>query len=586
MCGINGFNFSNIEKIKKMMTMTASRGPDASGVFENNNITLSHNRLSIIDLSKEANQPLTDENLTITFNGEIYNYRELKEKLTLKGHKFKTNSDTEVIVKLYKEYGDKSFSMLSGIFALALWDENSQRLKLIRDIVGVKPLYYYHNINEKKFYFSSLIKSIVENKDNNDLNENALNHYSNFWHNDLSETFFKGIHKVQPGELITFQKNKVDKKKILNFEFSSEITNPKNEIERIFNKQFISDVPVSLSLSGGVDSNLIFYFMNKNLNKKFKTYSVSFEGGSNFDADMAEKNSKLLNFENERVNISSVDFIENIEKVVEIMEEPVGNQNSIANYILSKKISEKVLFTGDGGDEIFTGYDKYKSIYFLSNLKKLGFIKNLNFFSKKNSNRLNFKSSKEYYLSFSEANLMSDQESYYKKFTKTNSQDLNFYHNIDNKKSTLNNVMFMDLQTWIQNDSLARNDKLYMDSGIEVRVPFLDNEMIEKFLFMSEHKKINFFKSNKPYVRKLFSSELANLTKKKQGFNSPFSRWLQNELYDFAKIILSKEYYNASLYLDYKNINKFIDRHKSDKKNSYLLWSLVVLQIFFKKNNF
>ena len=124
MCGINGFNFSDVEKIKRMMSMTASRGPDANGIFENNNITLSHNRLSIIDLSKEANQPFSDEYLTITFNGEIYNYKELKEKLIVKGHKFKTNSDTEVIIKLYKEYEDKSFSMLSGIFAIAIWDEN------------------------------------------------------------------------------------------------------------------------------------------------------------------------------------------------------------------------------------------------------------------------------------------------------------------------------------------------------------------------------------------------------------------------------------------------------------------------------
>ena len=146
--------------------------------------------------------------------------------------------------------------------------------------------------------------------------------------------------------------------------------------------------------------------------------------------------------------------------------------------------------------------------------------------------------------------------------------------------------MFMDLQTWIQNDSLARNDKLFMDSGIEVRVPFLDHEIIEKFLFMSEHKKINFFKSNKPYIRKLFGKELANLTKKKHGFNSPFSGWLQNELYDFAKNILSKEYHNAEKYLNYKNINNFINKHKDNKQNSYLLWSLIVLQIFFKKYNF
>ena len=176
------------------MTLTENRGPDAKGIFESENMTLGHNRLSIIDLSTAANQPLTDDNLTIIFNGEIYNYKSLREKLLLKGVNFKTNSDTEVIIKLFKEYGDDSFKMLSGIFAIAIWDSKKNELVLIRDIVGVKPLYYYHNINEKKFYFSSLIKSILVSKKDNEINNKALNYYLNFWHNDLSETTFKDIY--------------------------------------------------------------------------------------------------------------------------------------------------------------------------------------------------------------------------------------------------------------------------------------------------------------------------------------------------------------------------------------------------------
>ena len=168
MCGINGFNFLDKSKIQKMMTLTENRGPDAKGIFESENMTLGHNRLSIIDLSTAANQPLTDDNLTIIFNGEIYNYKSLREKLLLKGVNFKTNSDTEVIIKLFKEYGDDSFKMLSGIFAIAIWDSKKNELVLIRDIVGVKPLYYYHNTNEKKFYFSSLIKSILVSKKDNE----------------------------------------------------------------------------------------------------------------------------------------------------------------------------------------------------------------------------------------------------------------------------------------------------------------------------------------------------------------------------------------------------------------------------------
>ena len=265
MCGINGFNFLDTDKINKMMTLTENRGPDAKGVFETQEMTLGHNRLSIIDLSKEANQPFNEDHLTIIFNGEIYNYKSLKEKLITKGIKFKTNSDTEVIIKLFKEYGEDSFKMLSGIFAIAIWNSKENELSLIRDIVGVKPLYYYHDINEKKFYFSSLIKSILLSKKDREINNQALNYYLNFWHNDLSETTFKRIYKVLPGELVKFKDNQLSKKKLLRFDFNKKIINPKKEIIRIFEKQLVSDVPVAISLSGGVDSNLIFSIMNKKI---------------------------------------------------------------------------------------------------------------------------------------------------------------------------------------------------------------------------------------------------------------------------------------------------------------------------------
>ena len=585
MCGINGFNFLDKNKIQKMMTLTENRGPDAKGIFESENMTLGHNRLSIIDLSTAANQPLTDDNLTIIFNGEIYNYKSLREKLLLKGVNFKTNSDTEVIIKLFKEYGDDSFKMLSGIFAIAIWDSKKNELVLIRDIVGVKPLYYYHNINEKKFYFSSLIKSILVSKKDNEVNNKALNYYLNFWHNDLSETTFKDIYKVQPGELIKFKENKLYKKKLLKFDFSRKILNPKNEIKRIFEKQLVSDVPVAISLSGGVDSNLIFSIMKESIEKKFKTYSVKFDDGKNIDANVAKHNSQMHNFENIQVNVSHNDFIDSIEKIVEIMEEPVGNQNSIANYILSQKIEEKVLFTGDGGDEIFTGYDKYKSIFLLSKLSKMNFINIFNFSSSKNFSRLKFKKPEEFYLSFSEQNLMQNQSKYFNKFEKIKYQDLSFNHQVNPNESILNNVMFLDIQTWIQNDSLARNDKIFMNNGVEVRVPFLDQEMIENFLYISDYKKIGFFENNKPYIKNLFKNELNELTKKKQGFDSPFSFWLQNKLFDFAKNILSKDYYNGEKYLNYNYIQNFIKDFKNDGKNPYLLWSLIVLQIYLKKFN-
>ena len=593
MCGINGFNFKDDSLAMKMRKFTKSRGPDADGVYIDNFFTLLHDRLSILDLSPSANQPMTFENLTITYNGEIYNFKDLKKELIKFGYQFKTNCDTEVILYLFHKYNVDAFKKLSGIFALAIWDKSNKKLYLIRDKVGVKPLYYYFNNNEKKFYFSSSIKSLLECSKSKILNEDVVYHYSNFGRNDLKETIFKNIYKLAPGELLIFEEenSKYSVKKFLKFNFQQ--NNYSNEdmkatIKQTIKPQLISDVPIALSLSGGVDSNVIYSAMREKFNNNFNIYSFYYKDYEKFNGDFytAQKNAKFYKTPFFPIEISHLDFIDTAEKVVEILEEPLANQCSILNYKMANTIKEKILITGDGGDEIFTGYDSYKSIYIINLLQKLNLLKNFDInFGPKNFRRLFMNNPKDIYLSFSEQNIYKDLEKYYKNMKRYNKNDLKFNHCNDFElKNRLNHVCFLDIDSVIPNDFLIRNDKIFMSQGKEVRVPMLDENLINKFLMMNESKKFaNSFKS-KNLLKKVFNKEIHSLVKGKWGLQSPYAKWLKGPLNTFAKEILSKEYYsNSDKYLNFENIQKMLIKHRKEYYNPALIWSLINLQLFFRK---
>ena len=591
MCGINGFNFRNIDLIKQMSAITSSRGPDNEDWYACKNYTVGHNRLAIIDPEPRSNQPYRFKNYVLSFNGEIYNYLDLKKDLILSGYKFETKSDTEVIIKLFDLEGINSFKKLSGIFALSIYDIDLNKIYLIRDVVGVKPLYYYHDLISKKFIYGSLINSILPSIKSKQLNYNALKSYSNFNRNDYRETFFKNIYKVLPGELIEVENGNYKRTKLLSFKFKNldTNTNTSREINHYFSKQFISDVPVALSLSGGIDSSIIFHELLKNKGSKFTSYSVQFKNSSKYSQDhnIAEIISKNYGVKFQSIEVSSKDFIDNAEKIVDIVEEPTGNTNSISNYILSKNISEKVLFSGDGGDEVFTGYNKYKSIYIISMLNKINIFRNLKLnFKNKNLNRIFMNKSEDLFLSFSEQNLFKDQNKIYNNFRYVNKDGLeeilNHSKNLQNNTS-LSHVMYHDLDTWVTNDILLRNDKIYANKGIEVRVPFLDQIIIEKFLMVSDHKKFGLFFNDKNLLKKSYKEELKMTIKKKLGFNSPFAGWLRKELNEFANVILSKSYYDSSHHINLEGCAKLIKTHKDNYHDPYLIWNLISLQIFLRK---
>ncbi len=591
MCGINGFNFKDLNLLRKMSNLTSSRGPDNEGFFLNHNYSVAHNRLSIIDVEKRSNQPFKFENLVISYNGEIYNYLDLSNNLKNFGYSFETTSDTEVIIKLFHKYGENSFKMLSGIFAFSIYDEEKDTFYLVRDVIGVKPLYYYYDQLTKKFYFSSLIKSLLASNINKELNLSAVRSYANFNRNDLRETYFKKIFKVLPGEMIKVSKNEFQRKKVIELTPNQKVStsNIKRDIEDTFSKQFISDVPVAVSLSGGVDSNLIFSEMHKKLGDNFTSYSVNFKDSKkyNVDHDYAKKISNKFGVKFFSIETSFKDFINRAEDVVNIVEEPTGNTNSIANLVLSENISEKVLFSGDGGDEVFTGYDKYRSISLLSKIIKINFLKSLKInFNSKSFKRLFIDSSKKLYLSFSEQNLFQSQKKIYKNFQFFEENELDNVLNNSKKsnfKPELSNVMAHDLDTWVVNDILLRNDKIYSNKGIELRVPFLDKDLIKNYLMATDLQKFGYRFRNKNLLIKSFKKELSETLKKKYGFNTPFAGWLRSELYEYAKSVLSKEYYDSSSIIDLDECQKLLDLHKKKYYDPFLIWNVINLQIFLRK---
>ena len=581
MCAINGFTYNDPSLLKKMMNCCKNRGPDWEEAYYDQNISLGHNRLSILDVETRSNQPFVYKNLVLSFNGEIYNYLDLKKSLEEKNYKFYTTSDTEVLIKLFFEYNIEAFKKLSGIFSISIWDINKKILYLIRDIVGVKPLYFKEK--NGNLFFSTLINPLLI-EDSKSLNLKAANYFNNFGYNDLSETFYKNIFKLLPGELIIYKDNKIEKKKFLNFNFDKNQSYEliKDKFEKIVKDQTVADVPISISLSGGVDSNILLANMPKNLSSY--TVSYSYKKNKSVDSIFAERRAREFNTNHNEIKITDDDFFDSLESINDLLEEPIGNENMVGNYFLSKKVKEKVLFVGDGGDEIFTGYNKYRSIYFISLLNKINFLRFLKPHSKnKNLNRFFFSTSNEFHLSFSNQNLLSVNK-VFKHFKKIETNDVCFNHFTDKYSDpNLTNVMFADIDTWIQNDVLIRNDKIYMNEGVEVRVPFLDQKMIEDFLLFSSFKKINFFQQTKPLLRKLFKDQLKDTLKIKKGFDSPFNFWIyEKKNIDRIKFFFSKEYYRSDL-IDYDAVSELLNKKI---KNSFEIFSLLVFQIFLKKNNF
>lgn len=615
MCGINGilsreYNSQNEDIVGKMNASMPHRGPDNSGIFADKNIVLGHRRLSIIDLSIEANQPMGDNSgrYTIVYNGEIYNFKKLKKEL--KDYNFKTNSDSETILACYIYFGEKCLEKLEGMFAFAIWDKLEKNLFIARDRIGIKPLYYYYENNN--FIFSSEIRAILNSGiPARKLNTKAVSDYLRYQTVHAPETIVENIKSLMPGEFMNVNKNGISINKyyqISDFKplpIDSNIDEIKKTVSNLLyeavEKRMVADVPFGAFLSGGIDSSIIVGLMSKISTGKVNTFSVSFNDEEYSEAKYARLIAKKFNTEHTEIKLDPNDFLNIIPQALKSFDHP--SADGINSYIVSKVTKESgvtMALSGLGGDELFAGYDIFKRMY---SLNKNKLIKSIPYPIRKLSGNLAYSlykststqkikdtlSIKEfdfpgiYSISrqvFSEPEIQNLIDS---RFIGENSVKQIIKGVYDENKSILSNVSLSEINTYMQNVLLGDADQMSMASSLEVRVPFLDHKLIKYVLSIPDD--IKFPHSPKQLLVEsvgFLPDEIVN--RPKMGFLLPWQNWLKNELRDFAKEKIN-ELKNNDIFVS-QSIESLWQRFLSnDKEVKWAkIWLLISLQNYIKEN--
>lgn len=606
MCAINGFNWNDQGLIDLMNKATLHRGPDGTRVFLGEDLSFGHNRLSIIDTRSIADQPMEsdDGRFVIVFNGEIYNFLDLRKKLEDSYH-FKTKGDTEVILAAYKKWGKNCLNMLNGMFAFAIWDKIERSLFLARDPMGIKPLYYYWN--DEKFIFSSEIKAILEHPIPRVLDRFAFSCYMKILYTPGPYTMFDGIKKLSPGSFAYLRDKKLT---ISSYVKSTDKFGGHNHCDKIvlsqiiskaITGQLVSDRPLGIYLSGGMDSTTILDVVSKNTNK-IKTFSVGFElddieQSEKFNKDMllARKTAELYKTDHHEILVKKDEIIPLLEDAIYYLDEPISNATVVPMLKLAKyaKQSVAVVLGGDGGDELFGGYERYRLSLFSDYYQKIPlFIRTtLNRFkifselnTKKGFNQFKlFMFQKESVLNkvlgsdYNNSQYNDSIESFFK----------NYLFSTDEDFSGPELLMNADQKSWLIDESLMRSDKMSMAGGLEMRVPFLDLELVKYSKTISYKDKIG-FTNTKKVLRKLMKGNIPDfiINQPKRGWFSPGSKWLRDpNIIEFTKDILEPDYYPivADLF-NWSEIRSMLDRHISKKAYYFnTIWSILIFQIWAKK---
>ncbi|MCP4370267.1 MAG: asparagine synthase (glutamine-hydrolyzing) [Deltaproteobacteria bacterium] len=623
MCGFCGKVLFDKESIvdqrilKKMMANINHRGPDDEGMYIKGQVGLGHKRLSIIDLNT-GKQPISNEDMKVwvVYNGEIYNYRELRKGLLQKGHVFKTESDTEVIVHLYEEYGESFISELRGMFAFALWDEKERVLLLARDRVGIKPLYYC--MTNDSVIFASEMKSILEDpKVKREINPAIIDRFLTYLYIPGTETLIKDIHKLGPGHYLILKNGKINIKQYWDLNFSNSKSNYSFEdlkdqlidlLRESVRNHMISDVPVGFLLSGGVDSTALLSFAIDETNKDISTFTIGFEGEKFADerpyARLAAEKFGTKQYE---MTMSAQSFLDFLPKYVWHMEEPICEPPAVALYYISKLAKEhvKVLISGEGGDEAFAGYPNYRNMVWLERLKKiigplnspisilidkLGNMKRLE--KLKKYAPLMTSEMKDYYYSRTSGPFSffngNKNEFYSKEFqdniNKSNSAGItrDYFENIT-KVSNLNKMLYIDTKTWLPDDLLVKADKITMANSVELRVPLLDHRVLEFAANLPDSYKFNGIKT-KYILKQAFTNKVPKeiLHRKKTGFPVPYESWLRNDAKDFVYDILMDNKTLNRGYFGKNSIERLIRENSQRMNHSKEIFSLLVLELWHR----
>ncbi len=620
----------SINNFKKSLTKLEHRGPDGSGeeFFVNDGVFLGHTRLSIQDLSSAGAQPMksSDQKLVITFNGEIYNFPNLKTKLKSLGYIFSSHTDTEVIINLYNEYGLECFSMLDGIFALAIYDIDKNILVIARDGLGIKPLYYYND--EESFVFSSEIKALESllNKSKLSLDKSNINRYLTFQWCPGDGTPFAEIKKHDPGVITVISNGQITSK---NSFYRLPIFFPKNKntnikvndvtkaldtnIRTAVHDQMISDAPVGAFLSGGLDSSSVVAYARE-VDPNITCFTIDAQNSSNDgmadDLPYAKAAAKFLKVPIEVLKIDSDSLIKNLEKMVWMLDEPLGDPAPLnVLYIseLAKDNGIKVLLSGTGGDDIFTGYRRHQAITFDKKLQMFPkcILSRMELITGKLDKRVTLfrRLAKLFNGSalFGDARIINyfkwiDQHTLSNLYTDDFRQEivddlaeqpmLDFLKDSYSDSSDLDKMLALEQRYFTTDHNLAYTDKMSMAMGVEVRVPLLAKNLVQFAATIPDYMKQN-GRDGKWIFKKTMEAYLPKeiIYRPKTGFGAPLRDWLKNELHDYLEDLLGYSSLNARGLFDPERVRSLIINNNKGKIDaSYTIFSLMCIEIWCRQH--
>jgi len=626
MCGIAGIlrfdgKQADREILKCMTDAVAHRGPDGEGSYVSGPIGLGHRRLAIIDTSLAGKQPMANEDGTIwiTYNGEIYNYREIASDLRTLGHHFCSKTDTEVVLHAYEEWGVACLERFNGMFAFALWDEKLQRLWLVRDRIGIKPLFYSHLPD--RFLFGSEIKAILcDDELERSIDYEALSYYLALFYTPAPYTLFRRVRQLLRGHyLLVDASGQAQDVEYWDLTYHEEYNRTDQDyidefshiLQDAVRMRLVSDVPFGAFLSGGIDSSAIAYWMAQNLNVPLKTFSIGFNESSYNELEYAAQVGKLVGAERHE-KIVDADAAHILPELIWHSEEPTADSSMVAVYYLAQMTRQHVSMTlsGDGADESMAGYETYQAYYlrrlyhFLPELVRRKVICPLVMSWPASDRKISLdyklkrfvvgaeRPSEEAHAAWriildadARENLLAPlggrpgvqadfMDLYRALFARTNAQH------------PLNRLLYVDTRFYLPNDMLVKVDRMSMAHGLEVRVPFLDHRIVEFLAGVPPRLKLKNFFGRKYILKEAMKSALPKeiIARKKEGFNLPHPRWIKNELKPFVLEQFSPSNLKDIGLLDARAAQQLLEGHFSGQvDNSYQIWCLLILVLWWQR---
>lgn len=626
MCGICGklyFNRQNrveADLIKRMSAILQHRGPDDQGVHVDGPVGLGHRRLSIIDLST-GQQPMSNirQDIWIVFNGEIYNFLELRQELEKRGYTFTTSSDTEVIITLYEAYGTDCVNYLRGMFAFAIWDKSRQRLFLARDRLGQKPLFY--SVIHQSLAFASEIKALLQDPEfPRELNISAMSHYLSYQYIPAPETIFKHIYKLPPAHILVCQQGKITQHRYWQISYLPKVSLSEPEIEERVTDllqesvkiRMISDVPIGAFLSGGIDSSLVVAMMAQYSSQPVNTFSIGFKEKAFNELPYARMIAEQYGTKHHEF-IVEPDAIEILPKLIWHFDEPFGDSSAIPTYYLSQMTGRyvKVALNGDGGDESFAGYLRYLGYKVIEYYRHIPFRLRksvIPFFIRTLSKILKYKwGTRPLHLAqfVNELSFESRELLYTRTLTifQNESKLALFHDHIREQVESLNSLEYMldylnsdtvvhftdkmlysDIMTYLPGDLLVKMDRMTMAHSLEGRSPFLDHKLVEFVATLPPELKLR-NTCLKFLLKKIGETWLPSkiLSRKKQGFGVPIGEWFKCELREMLYDTFSSSYLIQEDILKKEPIERILHEHQTGKTSHWhRIWGLLNLELWYR----